>query len=158
MALAIECKYLSFKFNWLNKFLLELAPPLPEKTQVKHVLSRNYSHTAGYHVRMASQIDIYKDMSSLSAQMVTAAHAHDWELLIRLEKSVAALRNKLPRVDDNATLSPDELAIKRDLIQGILENDAAVRTCTEPWMEQLRGFLGNSNKRRRARQAYEAES
>jgi flagellar protein FliT len=107
---------------------------------------------------MASQIDIYKDMSTLSAQMVAAAHAHDWELLICLEKSVAALRNKLPRVDDNATLSPDELAIKRDLIQGILENDAAVRTCTEPWMEQLRGFLGNSNKRRRARQAYEAES
>ena len=107
---------------------------------------------------MASQIDIYKDMSTLSAQMVEAAHAHDWELLICLEKSVAALRNKLPRVDDNATLSPDELAIKRDLIQGILENDAAVRTCTEPWMEQLRGFLGNSNKRRRARQAYEAES
>ncbi len=29
--------------------------------------------------------------------MVEAAHAHDWERLIRLEKTVATLRNKLAR-------------------------------------------------------------
>ena len=106
---------------------------------------------------MASQIDIYRDMSALSAQMVEAAHAHDWERLIRLEKTVATLRNKLAPEDDNAALSTDELTLKRELIQGILENDAAVRTCTEPWMEQLRSYLGSSGKRRRARQAYGAE-
>lgn len=106
---------------------------------------------------MASQIDIYRDLSVLSAQMVEAAHAHDWERLIRLEKTVAALRNKLAREDDSTVLSADDLTLKRALIQGILENDAAVRTCTEPWMEQLRGYLGSNGKRRRTRQAYGAE-
>jgi flagellar protein FliT len=104
---------------------------------------------------MPTQIEIYEEMSALSRQMVEAAHAHDWERLIGLEKSVAALRTKLPVDDDNAALAPGQLTRKRELIQGILENDAEVRTCTEPWMEQLRQFLDGRGKR--TRQAYSAK-
>lgn len=97
---------------------------------------------------MAAQMEIYEDMSALSRAMVEAAHAHDWERLIKLEKSVAALRGKLQSGDeDNAALTPEELSRKRELIQGILENDAEVRAYTEPWMEQLRQFLGRRHKR-----------
>ena len=106
---------------------------------------------------MSRQVEIYEEMSLLSAHMVEAAHAHDWERLVGLEKSVAALRSKLPKEEDNATLSPAELNHKHELIQGILENDADVRTCTEPWMEQLRKFLGAGAKRRRMKTAYSAE-
>jgi flagellar protein FliT len=106
---------------------------------------------------MPTQIEIYEEMSALSGRMVEAAHAHDWEHLVRLEKSVAALRSKLPKEEDNAALSPDELLHKRSLIQGILENDANVRTCTEPWMEQLRKFLGNDNRRKRMKSAYSVD-
>jgi flagellar protein FliT len=103
---------------------------------------------------MPTQIEIYEEMSVLSMHMVQAAHAHDWERLVGLEKSVAALRNKLPKEEDNAALSPQELMHKRTLIQGILENDADVRTCTEPWMEQLKKFLGHGGRRKRVKTAY----
>jgi flagellar protein FliT len=106
---------------------------------------------------MSTQIEIYEAMTTLSTQMVEAARTHDWEQLIRLEKSVAALRNKLPGEEDNAALTPGEQVHKRELIQGILENDAEVRTRTEPWMEQMRQFLGGSGKRKRVKQAYTAE-
>ena len=107
---------------------------------------------------MPTQIEIDEEMSALSMRMVEAAHAHDWERLVGLEKSVTALRSKLPKEEDNAALSQSELNHKRELIQGILENDANVRTCTEPWMEQLRKFLGNGNRRQRMKTAYSVDS
>lgn len=129
-----------------------------EKTGEPTVLSGNWRRLGRYHVPMRSQIEIYEEMSALSMRMVEAAHAHDWERLVGLEKSVAALRSKLPKEEDNATLSAVELSHKRELIQGILENDADVRTVTEPWMEQLRKFLGNGNRRRRMKTAYGVDS
>ncbi len=129
-----------------------------EKTGEPAVLSGNWRGLGRYHVPMPTQIEIYEEMSTLSMRMVEAAHAHDWERLVGLEKSVAALRSKLPKEEDNAALSQSELNHKRELIQGILENDANVRTCTEPWMEQLRKFLGNGNRRKRMKTAYSVDS
>lgn len=107
---------------------------------------------------MASQIDIYEEMSTLSARMVEAARANDWENLIRLEKSVVALRLSLASEDDNSRLTPDELQMKRTLIQRILDDDAEVRRHTEPWMEQVRQFLGGNARRKQVESAYGASS
>jgi flagellar protein FliT len=103
---------------------------------------------------MPSQIETYQEMSALSAQMVDAAQAQNWEHLIVLEKSVAALRDMLMADDDNAGLSMDERSIKAALIQRILDDDAEVRRHTEPWMEHVRQFLGGAAKRRRVENAY----
>lgn len=94
---------------------------------------------------MASQIELYKQMSLLSARMVQAARASDWDSLIDLERNVAALRDVL---QDSAELDPTEIESgeKRRLVQTILENDAEVRRHTEPWMEQVRVFLGQGHK------------
>lgn len=89
---------------------------------------------------MLAPIDIYEEMSAISARMVEAARNNDWENLIRLEKSVMALRLSLT-ADDNNRLTPQEMDIKRALIQRILDDDAEVRRHTEPWMEQVRQFL-----------------
>jgi flagellar protein FliT len=107
---------------------------------------------------MASQIEIYEEMSTLSARMVEAARASDWENLIQLEKSVVALRRALAADDDNNRLTPGEIDVKRALIQRILDDDAEIRRHTEPWMEQLRQFLGGNARRKQAESAYGASS
>lgn len=102
---------------------------------------------------MPSQIELYEEISALSARMVAAAQANDWDALIDLERGVAGLRDTLMTADD-AISTPIDLERKRDLIQRILEDDAEVRRHTEPWMEQVRHFLGSANRRQQVERAY----
>lgn len=105
---------------------------------------------------MPSQIELYEEMSLLSARMVEAARANDWDNLIELERGVTHLRNTLmATTDDNSTASTD-LNRKSSLVQRILEDDAEVRRHTEPWMEHVRHFLGDSTRRRDVQKAYAA--
>lgn len=97
---------------------------------------------------MPSQIETYQDMSALSARMVEAARAHDWDRLIGLERSVAALRDALTAMDEAAVLNEEDASLKATLIRRILDDDAEVRRHTEPWMEQLRQFLGGDARQR----------
>jgi flagellar protein FliT len=103
---------------------------------------------------MPSQIDLYQQMNALSARMVEAARANDWDQLIDLERNVAALRDTLMAEDGNEALAPDEVEQKRRLIQNILQDDAEVRRHTEPWMEHVRRFLGGDTRKRQVDQAY----
>jgi flagellar protein FliT len=105
---------------------------------------------------MVAQIEIYERMRGLSAQMVEAARAGDWERLIALEKSVAALRDALLGGEANAGITASEAQRKAELIGGILEDDAEIRRHTEPWMERLRQFLGGAAKKRQVERAYGA--
>jgi flagellar protein FliT len=107
---------------------------------------------------MPSQIEIYEEMTALSASMVEAAQTSDWDNLIRLEKSVVALRRSLALDDDNSRLTPREIDMKHALIQRILDNDAEIRRHTEPWMEKVRQFLGGNARRKQAGSAYGAPS
>jgi len=104
---------------------------------------------------MASQIEIYEEMAALSARMVEAARAGDWDNLIALERQVTALRNTLMADEDaNANLSADESVRKTALIQRVLDDDAEIRRFTEPWMEQVRAYLGSGAKRKQVARAY----
>jgi flagellar protein FliT len=107
---------------------------------------------------MPSQIDMYQEMSALSARMVEAARSHDWEQLIALESKVAALRNVLMASDENTGLPAADRSLKAALIQRILDDDAEIRRHTEPWMEHVRQFLGDTRTQRRVEQAYGAGS
>jgi len=106
---------------------------------------------------MASQIEIYEEMSVLSARMAEAARSHEWERLIDLENSVAALRDTL--ISDTTSsdaMSAADQARKATLIQKILADDAEVRRHTDPWMERVRHFLGRNNQRKKIEHAYGA--
>lgn len=105
---------------------------------------------------MPSPIEIYQDMSALSAGMVEAARTQDWERLVDLERSVIALRKALINNDDNASLSSAERELKAVIIRRILDDDAEVRCHTEPWMEHVRQYLGDSARRRSVQKAYSA--
>ena len=103
---------------------------------------------------MPSPINTYKEICALSAKMVEAARTHDWEQLAGLEHNVAALRDSLIEEDDNDSLSLQELDLKHGLIQRILDDDAEIRRHTEPWMEQVRRFLGGRSTRERVERSY----
>ncbi len=101
---------------------------------------------------MPSQIELYEELSFLSARMVEAARANDWESLVELERDISGLRGTLAALGDNNALATD-LTRKLSLIQRILEDDAEVRRHTEPWMERLRQFLGDQARRGEVRQS-----
>jgi len=106
--------------------------------------------------RMPSQIELYEEMSLLSSRMVEAARAGDWDNLIELEHGVATLRNTLMATPEDSTAPATDLVRRRSLIQRILEDDAEVRRHTEPWMEHVRKYLGDSVRRRDVEKAYAA--
>ncbi len=107
---------------------------------------------------MPAQIEIYEQMSALSARMVEAARDNDWDRLVDLEHSVVSLRKSLMSEADNAMPTPQETEKKRTLIQRILQDDAEVRRHTEPWMEEVRRFLSGDARKRRVDQAYGTSS
>jgi len=90
---------------------------------------------------MPAQIDTYEEIAALSARMVVAARANNWEQLIALEIQAAALGEQLRKTDKRARLNRRETSRKSALIRRILEADAEVRRHTEPWMERLRPYL-----------------
>lgn len=102
---------------------------------------------------MPSQIQLYEEMSLLSSRMVAAARARDWDNLVELEQGVCALRKALLALPDGDAAAAADLARKYSLIQRILEDDAEVRRHTEPWMERIRHFLGDTDRLRELQQA-----
>lgn len=102
---------------------------------------------------MATQIIRFEEMAALSARMVEAARVQDWDSLVSLEKSVAALRKSLAD-EDNSGLTAADMERKAALIRQILVDDAEIRRHIEPWMEHLRKFLGDASKKRQVERAY----
>lgn len=103
-----------------------------------------------------SALALYESMSTLSAQMVHAATASDWDRLTALEKDCAGLAHQLEGATEPIRLSDTERARKRELILKILANDAQVRHHTESWMAQVKPFLGAGVREDKVRRAYGA--
>lgn len=105
-----------------------------------------------------SSLALYESMNTLSAQMVEAATACNWDRLVELEQDCVGLARHLESNGEPIPLSETERARKRDLIRRILADDAEVRRHAEPWMEQVRQFLGGGARERSVRRAYGAHS
>jgi flagellar protein FliT len=105
-----------------------------------------------------SSLALYESMHAISAQMVEAACACDWDRLVALEKDCAGLARHIETSGEPIRLSDAERARKKDLILRILADDAEVRRHTEPWMEQVKQFLGGGARAHNVRRAYSAHS
>jgi flagellar protein FliT len=105
-----------------------------------------------------STLALYESMSAISAQMVEAASACDWERLVALEKDCAGLARHLEANGEPIRLSDAEKTRKIALIHRILADDAEVRRHTQPWMEQVKRFLGDGARERTMRRAYGAHA
>lgn len=101
---------------------------------------------------------MYESMSAISVQMAEAAAACDWDRLVTLEKDCACLARHLETNGEPIRLTDEEKARKMDLIRRILAKDAEVRRHTEPWMEQVKQFLGGGARERTLRRAYGANT
>ena len=104
---------------------------------------------------MNQVIENYESLSAITAQMREAAARGEWDKLTALEvqcrEHVAAMKTA-----DAATPVLSEQARKRkvELIHRILDDDAAIRSHTEPWMAQLQRIMQSSRTEQRVRQAY----
>lgn len=107
---------------------------------------------------VSDQLAIYEEIYTLSGYMVTAAQANDWDNLIALESRVSTLRDRLMIEESASTLalSVAESDRKSAMIRQILEDDAEIRRHTEPWMDNVRQFLGSQSQRRKMQSAYVA--
>lgn len=103
-------------------------------------------------------ITMYETMSCISAQMVEAARANDWDRLAALELNVAGVRRALEAGEYVGDLTQEQRARKVVLIHRILDDDAEVRRHTEPWMEQVKIFLGAPARERKVRDSYRSGS
>ncbi|MBU0603782.1 MAG: flagellar protein FliT [Gammaproteobacteria bacterium] len=88
-----------------------------------------------------NSLPLLEDMRQLSSHMVDAARANDWDRLVSLEQNVSALRSRIADNDEPAA-TPAERARKIELMRQILADDAEVRRHVEPWMQQVKVFLG----------------
>lgn len=107
----------------------------------------------------SDQLDRYEEIRTLSAEMVDAARANDWERLIALERGVGILRDALIASTDSgpdAAMSPPDTERKRELIRQILADDAEIRRHIDPWMGHVREFLDSQTHRRQVQKAYAA--
>jgi flagellar protein FliT len=103
----------------------------------------------------ASQvIATYESIAGITARMLAAAEAAEWEKLTALERDCAKLVATLQKSATPDAFAQQDQRRKFDLIRKILSHDAAIRRHTEPWMDQLKTFIDSAGKSRRLNQAY----
>lgn len=105
-----------------------------------------------------SSLALYESMSTVSAAMLDAARANDWDRLVTLEREMAALRDEIMRTTG---ASPEPLdttaaARKAELIAAMLEDDVEIRKHVEPWLASVRKLLSGAARDRAVRTAYGA--
>jgi flagellar protein FliT len=107
---------------------------------------------------------IYEEMAQISAQMLDAARAADWNLLSVLELRNIQLLGKLQQHAANETGDATQAGNRDDalrdrkvaMIKTILAHDRDIRELTEPWLYTLSGLIQNTSNERKLAAAYGA--
>lgn len=100
-------------------------------------------------------IHTYEAILAITNKMLTAAQKNEWDTLIKLEHECKQLTNELMRNEQEAILSHEQQQKKLEIIHQVLDDDAKIRSITEPWMEKLQDILCTSERKRNLQQAYE---
>ncbi len=99
-------------------------------------------------------INLYEQILITTNKMVVAAHKGEWEKLVELEKRCRLLTNELINNESKVLLN-DELQQKKiKIIHQVLDDDARIRSLTEPQMEKLQDILNTNERKRDLQQAY----
>lgn len=107
---------------------------------------------------MSSQevLSMYEKMLGLTAQMVAAASAGDWNRLVELETSCAACVDALRQNDAAIALNAESRLRKVEYIKRLLADDRKIRELTMPWMAQLSALINSTGTQRRLAITYGA--
>ena len=97
-------------------------------------------------------------MSELSAKMLAAAQANDWDRLVALEKDVTSQRRALEAAGESifATIPAAERAKAEQFVRSIIDNDARTREILDPWLDSVRTLLSRGARKRDLRKSYGA--
>lgn len=109
-------------------------------------------------MKMTSQevVSVYETMVGLTAQMLNAASASDWDQLVVLEQQCAAHVRTLKDSEPPAPLVGESRTRKVEAIRKMLDDDRKIRDLTMPWMAQLSALMNNAGAERRLARAYGA--
>jgi flagellar protein FliT len=86
-------------------------------------------------------IQCYEAIADASRLMLGAAHADDWDEVVRLEDRCRVLIEHLKQVARRQPLGAAEQRRRIELLRAILANDAEVRRRAEPWLQQLERLI-----------------
>ena len=86
-------------------------------------------------------IHCYEAIADTSHLMLAAAHADDWDELVRLEDRCRDQIEQLKKLARTQPLRSAEQRRRIELLRAILANDAEVRRRAEPWLQQLERML-----------------
>lgn len=102
---------------------------------------------------MSLVIEDYQRLSSITGLMRDAAAEGEWDRLISLEQECRRTVEEIkPR--DGVLSNTEERAQKVALIKKILADDAAIRSRTESWMEQLQRIMQSTRSEQRLQDTY----
>jgi flagellar protein FliT len=88
-----------------------------------------------------SLLNYYEAIERTSADMLSAARAGDWDMVVRLEGACGLLISQLKQAARGETLKPVDAQARTRIMQRILLRDAEIRHLAEPWLEQIDGML-----------------
>ena len=89
------------------------------------------------HTMSTTVLSYYEAIEQASADMLNAARAGDWNLVVKLEGACVLLISQLKQAARDMPLPQDEARLKSRIMQRILVNDAEVRNLAEPWLHDL---------------------
>jgi flagellar protein FliT len=103
-------------------------------------------------------IGTYESILAVTAQMLDAARAADWDRLVIREQECRELVENLmrSRIDNDTVLEPRVRRRKVEIIRKVLADDAQIRILTEPWMQRLQHLLTSVGRERKLHAAYSA--
>lgn len=103
-------------------------------------------------------IGTYENILAVTAQMLDAARAADWDLLVNREQECRQLVERLlnARNEVDYAIEPHVRSRKVEIIRKVLADDAEIRNLTEPWMQRLQHLLSNVGRERKLHAAYNA--
>ncbi len=101
-------------------------------------------------------LSTYEAMQALTAQMVAAASASDWDQLATLEQRCASHVQELKAHADALPMSGEHRVAKIRIIRQLLDDDRKIRDLTMPWMAHLSAMIGSTRSQTRLVNAYGA--
>lgn len=101
-------------------------------------------------------LSTYEAMQALTAQMVAAASASDWDQLAVLERRCAVHVQDLKDHAEDLPMSGEHRVAKIQIIRQLLDDDRKIRDLTMPWMAHLSAMIGSTRSQSRLVNTYGA--
>ncbi len=105
----------------------------------------------------AQIITLYEEMLAITGKMLVTAQKGDWETLIILEKECQKLTKKLIQNSSEPELSNALQRKKAKIIRQVLNDNAEIKSITEPRMKELQEILDTTGHKRHLQRAYHSD-